>query len=241
MKVAIDADTLVYKSCYRHFNGEQTDIEKAYMEFCYEIGKVKDEVYRQFIIAGKEKIEPIVLLSPKKTFRNKLSKKYKEKRRSKIEGIPHVKNIIYHRLRDYIKINKVFEADDIARNLSKKGIIIASGDKDVYNACETKCYNYLNKKWYREKTEEEIEKWYWELALSGDTEDGITGAKGIGEKFAKKHMEEYEFSWEDFIEKFDSEDDAIKSMQLVRTDQWKEGKEELELELWLPEKSLYIG
>ena len=89
-KIAIDADSLIYKSAYRHqlrsnkdviYTDEQIleswNIELAYFEFCQEIGKIRSAPF-----AGNEplleyekgdEVEILIVFSPKKSFRNDLS------------------------------------------------------------------------------------------------------------------------------------------------------------------------
>lgn len=84
--IAIDADSLAYKACYRHMNEEKTEtnIELAYMEFCGEIAKIVDNVFSQKCSCGKEfkgileyvkgdLVKPLIVMSPRKSFRNEIS------------------------------------------------------------------------------------------------------------------------------------------------------------------------
>ncbi len=85
--IAIDADSLVYKSCHRHMteNKQDIDIELAYLEFCGEISKICAQVFTQRcrhcqdIHSGiveyekGDRVIPLIILSPRKSFRNDIS------------------------------------------------------------------------------------------------------------------------------------------------------------------------
>ena len=68
------------------------------------------------------------------------------------------------------------------------------------------------------------------LRLNSDSTDGIKGAKGIGKVGAEKLVYDLlePLTYEKYVSLFESEDEAILSMRLVRLDQYKGGK----LELW---------
>lgn len=84
--IAIDADSIVYKSCYRHMNEQKDDVnlELAYMEFCGEIAKICDNVFIQESRDGDvfkgivtyekgDMVNPLIVMSPSKSFRNEIS------------------------------------------------------------------------------------------------------------------------------------------------------------------------
>ena len=81
IEIAIDADSLVYKSCYRHqtLNGCGVELEQAFLEFGYEIGKIKSAVFRLLPYQSGDKVVPRIILSPKHSFRNDLFKDYKDR------------------------------------------------------------------------------------------------------------------------------------------------------------------
>jgi len=103
--IAIDADSLIYKSAYRHqlrsnkdvtYTQEEIEaswnIELAYFEFCQEIGKIRSAPF-----AGNEplleytkgdEVEVLIVFSPKKSFRNELSPSGVKFRENKKGGDP---------------------------------------------------------------------------------------------------------------------------------------------------------
>ena len=223
--IAIDSDSLIYKSCYRHQlpDGTGVSLEQAYGEFMYEIGKIKSAVFRQIGYQKGDKVIPIIILSPKTTFRNELSFEYKANRpqSEKIHGIKALKLLVMHRL-DNAEVHKGIEADDVCIwYANMKEYMVAAIDKDVIHACPTSCYNYNNRRWENPHMPYEIEEWYTRQALMGDTADNIKGAQDIGEVKAQKWVSKYigePYSWTSYVELFGHESLAILAMNLVRMD-----------------------
>lgn len=240
-KIAIDADSLVNIALSRHpleelgidsngkkmFNGEL-----AYAEFCYEIGKIKGAVFLGLNDYEKgDSVKCKVILSARRNFRYDIYPDYKAKRPPRSEERIFLMKLIYDRLSSIVEIHKNVEADDVVIQYAKEGWYVAAIDKDVINACTTYCYNYKKYTWSEPRTEFAIEGWYLMQALMGDSTDNIKGAKGIGEKKAFAIVDEMEYkTFANIIEYFDSYEDALTSMRLVRMDQWN-GKEVI---LWEP-------
>jgi len=247
--LVIDADSLLYTSCYRHQyklekqlfdmdlgdNWTKTEtycnLELAYMDFVGNIYGMKSALWKQFDLQKDDSIEFEIVFSPKHTFRNELSETYKANRKpTTIVGIQKLKSLIQSRL-DATEMTGL-EADDIVitRAYEKENVIIACIDKDVYLHSPVPCFNYKKWEWIDGKTNDEIEQNYWVQAIMGDSTDGIKGAKGIGIVGAEKLVYDLfePFTYEKYISLFDSENEAILSMRLVRLDQFKTG----ELILW---------
>jgi len=233
IRIAIDADSLVYKSCYRHqtSDGCGVHIERAYIELGYEIGKIKSAVFRLLKYQPGDKVYPLLVLSPKHSFRNDLLESYKANRpqTQNIHGIKQLKHMIMHRL-DYAVVHKNIEADDIVIWYAyMKDYLVAAIDKDVINACPTACYNYNTRGWSQPHSEYEIERWYVKQALMGDSTDNIKGAENIGEDRAEKWVNKFvgePYSWGQFVDLFGDEHLALLAMNLVRMDRihWIDGK-----------------
>ncbi len=223
IKIAIDADSLVYKACYRHQIEGGVNIEQAYLEFGFEIGKIKSAVFRLIKYAKGDVVIPIIILSPKKTFRHDLSSEYKMNRPTgeTIHGIKQLKLMIMHRL-DNAVVHSNIEADDVCIWYAKnKNYLVAAIDKDVINACPTSCYNYNVRRWEPPHMPYEIEEWYAKQALMGDSTDGIKGAEGIGVERAQAWVNRFvgePFSWSEYTDLFGGESLAIMAMNLVRMD-----------------------
>ena len=224
INIAIDADSLCYKACYRHQVPGGVDIEQAFMEFGYEIGKIKSAVFKLVKYEPGDKVVPIIVLSPKKTFRNELSSEYKSNRKEKepIHGIKQLKLMIMHRVPQVSMVAPGIEADDIIIYLANnENMLISAIDKDVLHASPTSCYNYNQRRWENSSMTWEIEAWYVKQALMGDSGDNIKGAEDIGEVRAQTFINKYEgdmFSWSHFVDMFGDESLALLAMNLVRMD-----------------------
>lgn len=233
--LVIDADSLLYQCCYRHqFSFANTTLckhELAYMDFAGAIYAMKSKIYGQFDLQKADSIEFEIVFSPKHTFRHNLTSTYKANRKgTDIVGIPELKTLVQSRLG--MTEVPLMEADDIVitRAYEKENVIIACIDKDIFKHSPVPCFNYKKWEWIDAKTEDEIETNYWIQAIMGDSTDGIKGAKGIGIKGAEKLVYDVmePLTYDKYVSLFESEEDAVLSMRLVRLDQFKTG----ELVLW---------
>lgn len=227
----IDADSILYTSCYRYQHDLGVELELAYMDFCGTVYGIKSAVWKQLDLQREDTIETTIIFSPKHTFRHDLTSSYKANRKpSDIIGIGDLKGLVIARI-GALEL-ALLEADDIVIWLAytKPNTIISCIDKDVYMHSPVPCFNYKKWEWIDAKTEAEIETNYWVQAIMGDSADGIKGAKGIGIKGAEKLVYDVmePLTYEKYVSLFESEEDAILSMRLVRLDQFKTG----ELILW---------
>lgn len=240
-KIAIDADSLVSKSLHRFPPEEKTengvttyDVEKAYFDFCTEIGKIKGAIFFGYCEYEKgDTVEMKILLSPRKSFRHDIYSDYKAKRPERSPQRVELMKTILRRLRSWVEIKENVEADDLAIYYSNQGWLVSAIDKDVQKACVTSCYDYNKYTWSLPYSQEAVENWYLVQALMGDSTDNIKGAKGIGEVGAFKIVHEMEYKhFSNIVQYFESYEDAVLSMRLVRMDQWN-GSEVI---LWNPTK-----
>jgi len=223
IRIAIDADSIVFKACYRHQYDGVVNIEQAYLEFCYEIGKIRSAIFNVVQYQRGDIVEPLIVLSPKKSFRNELSSDYKITRKPlTIDGIKKLKYMIMHRLPNWSFVAPGIEADDICIYYANHyDYLVAAIDKDVLNACPTPCYNYNQRRWNQPNSKYDIERWYAKQALMGDSADNIKGAQDVGEMGANMFIDKYlgePLSYMEFVDLFGSEEMALQSMNLVRMD-----------------------
>jgi len=219
MKLLIDADFIVYKSCA----GAETEIDwgddvilvtskfsDAYNNVLRELNKIKNE----FIW---DTPELILFFSDSRNFRKKIYPDYKGHRnRKKPCGYRRVINELS---KDYqvIKLPEL-EADDGMGiyATANPGNIIVSPDKDM-RQIPGRLYN-MDEMFTITPTEGA--KWHLIQTMAGDQTDGYSGVPGIGIKRAVTLFEEHGYSWKTvvkaFVDKDLTEDDALMNARLAR-------------------------
>lgn len=219
MKLLIDADYIVYKSCA----GAETEIDwgddvilvtskfsEAYNNVLRELTKIKNE----FIW---DTPELILFFSDSKNFRKKIFGAYKGHRnRKKPCGYRRVINEL-SKDHEVIKLPEL-EADDAMGiyATSHPGNIIVSPDKDM-RQIPGRLYNMDE---MITVTPTEGAKWHLIQTLAGDQTDGYSGVPGIGIKRAVTLFDEHGYTWQTVIKAFKdkelTEDDALMNARLAR-------------------------
>ena len=219
MKLLVDADFIVYKSCA----AAETEIDwgddviLVTSKFSEAYKNVLKELYRIRNEFMWDTPELILFFSDAKNFRKKIYPAYKGHRnRKKPCGY---RRVIEELKKEYevIKMDWL-EADDAMGiyATANPGNIIVSPDKDmrqipgrVYNLDAT-----------IHVTPEEGAKWHLIQTLAGDQTDGYGGVPGIGVKRAVALFEEDGYSWETVVKAFASkdldEDTALMNARLAR-------------------------
>ena len=143
-----------------------------------------------------------------KTFRNEIYEAYKANRK----GMPDELGCQLPLLKDVLEAMDIkilskegYEADDIIGTLAKRfkqNTIIVTGDKDCLQLVDDTTRVYLTRRGVTDIKEynlvalsdEGLKPWQIiELkGLAGDASDNIPGARGIGEKTARKLLNEYQ-------------------------------------------------
>jgi len=234
-KLAIDADSLLYLSCYKH--REDFDIELAYFDFAGRIKAIEIEMYKKVT-----QVEDIKLcLTPKKNFRNDIYPEYKANRK-KVETdeskqlkeyVRELKALAYKRLKKICFINNQIEADDGVIMFAYKGYYVSAMDSDVVNQCPTPVFNFHAKKWkwqHEGKTDKEIFTRVLLESMKGKSKDNVKGIKGCGEVKAKEYVEQIlnaDKSFQDYVELFDIPEEMLLNYRLCDVSQYKNGKLEL--------------
>ena len=220
-KIAIDADSLLYKACYRHQN--PFHLEMAYMELMGEIAKIKSKVFDLYTYETGDEVRPLIVFSPSVSFRNAMYPEYKAKRRKNdTEGIEELKALTIQRLPSITILVEGVEADDIVNYMARAhNCLVSAIDKDVIHANPTHVFNYNKQVWVSPKPAFQIERWYLVQALWGDNTDNIKGAKNIGEVKANRIVDDMVVPEFDGIkEHFEDDYDALMNYRLVRMDQF---------------------
>ena len=218
MKLLIDADFIVYKSCAAvetevDFGDDvilvTSNFSDAYAATNRELTKIKNK-FGAFS-------EMILFFSDSINFRKQILESYKGHRnRKKPCGYKRVINALREEYKVIIKPS--LEADDAMGVYSTKypGNCIVSHDKDM-KQIPGKLYN-LDEVFTVKK--EEGARWHLIQALAGDQTDGYSGVPGIGVKRATSLFEESGYSWKTVLKAFTdkglTEYDAITNARLAR-------------------------
>ena len=219
MKLLVDADFIVYKSCA----AAETEIDwgddvilvtskfsEAYNNVLKELNRIKNE----FIW---DTPELILFFSDSKNFRKKIFGAYKGHRnRKKPCGYRRVINEL-SKDHEVIKLPEL-EADDAMGIYATEhpGNIIVSPDKDM-RQIPGRLYNMDE---MTTVTPTEGAKWHLIQTLAGDQTDGYSGVPGIGIKRAVSLFDEHGYSWQTVIKAFKdkelTKDDALMNARLAR-------------------------
>ncbi len=196
MVLLIDADSLVFASCYRakddsFENPFYTDIEDSIVKFDEQLMKIINDLEDQYEID-----KYIIFNGSKGNFRKLISKKYKANRKK--QTLPP----LLHDMHQYVKdtYHSIYgfgiETDDlvakywynIAKDIGRENVIIVSIDKD-YKQFPALIYNYHYKhQTILNITPKQALYNFYEQMIVGDTADNVNYFKGKGKKFAEKYF-----------------------------------------------------
>ena len=219
MKLLIDADYIVYKSCA----GAETDIDwgddviMVVSKFSEAMTNVQRELIKIRNYFMWDVPEMILFFSDSVNFRKKILPSYKGHRnRKKPCGY---RRVISELSKQYEVIRMpTLEADDAMGiyATANPGNVIVSPDKDM-RQIPGKLYNMDE---LVEITEEEGRQWHLIQTLAGDQTDGYSGVPGIGIKRAVALFDECEYCWDTVVKAFTdkdlTEDDALINARLAK-------------------------
>lgn len=205
MKLLIDADYIVYKSCA----GAEYDLDWGddVIVVASRFSEALNNVERDLKFLEQNFLwdtpETILFFSDSKNFRKLVDPDYKGHRnRKKPCGYRRVINELSNRY-EVIRM-ETLEADDALGiyATAHPGNILVSPDKDLrqipgrlYNMTETVVVE-----------EEEGRRWHLIQTLAGDQTDGYSGAPGFGVKTAAKWFDEHGYTWGSVLKAFASKD-----------------------------------
>jgi len=153
----------------------------------------------------------IVFDTPEPTFRHKLFDKYKATREKTpeemVEQLPRIRQVIEAFQIPILEIPG-FEADDVMATLAKKAedkglkTYLFTGDKDLFQLVSPDIFIYkpgrsgdeveiIDRNWVQEKWSVNPEQIRDVLALAGDSSDNIPGVPQVGDKTAKKLINQF--------------------------------------------------
>ena len=198
MILLIDADSLIFASCYR--KRETPDDELYYTNI--EDSRAKfDEQFMAIVnhLEDKYPIDKVLTFSGSKgNFRKLITPKYKANRKK--QELPPLLNEMHQFVKDHYDSIWGYgvETDDmvarywkqISDDIGRDEVMIVSIDKD-YKQFPCLMYNYHYKhKEILDITEEEAMYNFYEQMIVGDTADNVNYFKGKGKKYAEKHFKD---------------------------------------------------
>ena len=219
MKLLIDADFIVYKSCA----AAETEIDwgddviMVTSRFSDAMQAVNREIYKIKTKFMWDIPEVILFFSDATNFRKEILPDYKGHRnRKKPCGYRRVINELKNH--HEVVIMPTLEADDSMGIYATQnpGSTICSPDKDMRQIPG----NLYNMDSFTLISETDGAKWHLIQSLSGDQTDGYAGCPGIGVKRATTLFESKGYSWKTVVDTFKekdlTEDDALINARLAR-------------------------
>jgi len=198
MILLIDADSLIFASCYR--KRETPDDELYYTNI--EDSRAKfDEQFMAIVndLEDKYTIDKVLCFSGSKgNFRKLITPKYKANRKK--QELPPLLDEMHQFVKDHYDSiwGYGIETDDmvarywkqISDDIGRDEVMIVSIDKD-YKQFPCLMYNYHYKhKEILDISEEEAMYNFYEQMIVGDTADNVNYFKGKGKKYAEKHFKD---------------------------------------------------
>ena len=218
MKLLIDADYIVYKSCAAaetevDFGEDLIVVTSLFSDAMKNVERDLDKIRTQFF-----EPEVILFFSDSRNFRKTLYADYKGHRnRKKPCGYKRVINKLKE---DYeVVIMDELEADDALGiyATANPGNCIVSPDKDL-RQIPGLLYDLKNDP--ITITAEQGHQWHYIQTLAGDQTDGYAGVPGYGVKTSSKLFEEKGYYWETVVDAFKSKglthDDALLNARLAK-------------------------
>jgi len=193
MIVLVDADSLVWSSCYRK---RETPEDEMYHTL--DDAKLKfDEVFMSIINKIEDTYDVhrvITFAGAKGNFRKQISKTYKANRKES-DRPPMLSELQKYVKESYDAIaGEGVETDDVVATywktlttaLSRDEVIIVSLDKD-YKQLPCIIYDYHYKKQcFYNISEAEARYNFWVQMIAGDSADNVNYCKGYGEAYCRK-------------------------------------------------------
>jgi len=198
MILLVDADSLVFASCYK--KRETPDDERYFSDIADARNKF-DEQYMAIVNRLEEiyNIEKVITFNGSKgNFRKLITPTYKANRK-KAELPP-----LLHEMHDYVKhqYDSIYgfgvETDDLvarywynlAKDIGRDNVMIVSIDKD-YKQFPCLMYNYHYKhQVILDISEDEAMYNFYEQCIAGDGADNVNYFMGKGKRFAEKYYSE---------------------------------------------------
>ena len=197
MILLVDADSLIFASCYRKRNlpddnPYHEDIKFASAKFDESLMRIVNDLEEIYDI---DKV--LIFSGSKGNFRKLITNRYKANRKK--NKLPPLLNDMHNWVKE--NHNAIYgygiETDDmvarywydLSKEFGRNEVMIVSIDKDYKQfPCLMYNYHYKHRVVY-DITEEEAMYNFYEQMIIGDTADNVNYFKGKGRKFAQKYLE----------------------------------------------------
>jgi 5'-3' exonuclease len=196
MILLVDADSLIFASCYKQ--RESPDDDPYHSDIYFARNKF-DEQFMAIVnhLEMMYTIDKVLTFSGSKgNFRKLITRKYKANR-NKQELPPLLNEMHAYAKKQYDSIYGYgVETDDmvarywhnIAKDIGRDEVMIVSIDKDYKQfPCLMYNYHYKHKEVYDISEEQALYNFY-EQMIAGDTADNVNYFKGKGKRFAEKYF-----------------------------------------------------
>ena len=219
MKLLIDADFIVYKSCAAaeteiDWGDDVIMVTSRFSDAMQAVNREIEKIKTKFMW---DIPEVILFFSDSINFRKKILPDYKGHRnRKKPCGYKRVINELNNKHK--VIVMPTLEADDAMGIYATKnpGSTICSPDKDMRQIPG----NLYNMEDFTLIEPNDGAKWHLVQSCSGDQTDGYSGCPGIGIKRATTIFEDKGYSWKTVVSIFEdkglTEDDALLNARLAR-------------------------
>lgn len=247
----IDADSIVYRVCcavedktiwneLEVLTGAEEELDIEYTIDLDVMYTTIDGLIENILFATECKKAMICIGDGTKNFRFDNPLGYKENRKElrKPKGFKEAVDYLVKEHKARLVGNNLIEVDDEVVYLKTKypdKYMLCAIDKDVLYQTEGEHYNYVKDEFIT-VTKEDTIKYLFYQALVGDASDGYKGCKGVGDKGAKKLLDEltlgkkipvdklegylYKMLLPTFISKGHSEDYFLQTLRLASMHQY---------------------
>jgi DNA polymerase-1 len=237
----IDGDMIVYRAGFSSereikWSDDIWTLQSSEKEMKIIINDLVD-----YILEQTEAVEYLMAFSSDKSFRYDIFPEYKANRKAKRKplGIKDITNWAF-KTHNGIRWDNL-EADDVAGILCSNNpkMVAVSGDKD-FGTLPCEWFNFLTAT-TSYTTEEEANYNHLCQAISGDTVDGFSGAKGIGSIGAKRFLDKHGATWQTVVDAYNSKGqtvtDALLNARLsyILRDSKEYNQKEGKIRLWKPQ------
>jgi DNA polymerase-1 len=238
----IDGDMIVYRAAFASEEEIKWDDDIWTLQSNEPEMKVIIDDMMEFIQDATQCEELTLVFSDSRNFRYDIFPEYKANRKGKRKplGIKYITEWAFDKYNG-IRWNNL-EADDVVGMLcsNTKHNVAVSADKDFATLPECEWFNFLSRE-TSFMTQEEADYNHLAQALSGDSVDGFSGAKGIGGVTANKLLDKNGATWETVVNAYESkgqtEEDALMNARLsyILRNRNEYNQKEGEVRLWNPQ------